>query len=328
MPPKKLKLKISNVKAIARKEAESVIKVKAEKKYMDSNNALHGLSPTRPTGNDYLSCIAFSTTTNEDPQGTPMVYGGQQVKEMLCLKPFQSNNADQDLQLFTPIGKRLQPVSCKSRWRINRNFARIDPINHSSGAVPDFPVSLAENCPVICRMIRVQPKIEAGTETEVSPADDLFQDTYGRAIGVDNTDFTEAEMLAYRVNKRKYKVLEDKNFIIRPPLTLQYQASPANVSGTFSEAIYTPLVSNTNGNCEKYMTTYDQLSVKKNGSVFYTDPSVASTNTATTGHKRSYYFFHFAYQGADQITGDGADRAKGPIDIVVDLVNVTKFIDI
>lgn len=323
MPPKKpTKLKVSNVKAIARKEAEAVIKVKAEKKYMDSNNALHGLSPTRPTGNDYLSCLAFSTTTNEDPQGTPMVYGGQQVKEMLCLKPFQSNDPDSDLQLFTPIGKRLQPVSCKSRWRINRNFARIDP---DLGGVPaEFPVSLAENCPVICRMIRVQPRIEAGTETEVSPADDLFQDTYGRAIGVDDTNFTEAEMLAYRVNKRKYKVLEDKNFILRPPLTLQYQVA------TFgnNDIKYTPFVSNTNGNCEKYMTTYDQLTSKKNSSIFYTDPSITSTNTATTGHKRSYYFFHFAYQGADQITGDGADRAKGPIDIVVDLVNVTKFIDI
>ena len=323
MAPKKTKLKVKDVKSIARKEAESVIKIKAEKKYMNSNNALQALTPTRPAGNDYLSCIAFSTTTNEDPQGTPMVYGGQQVKEMLCLKPFQSDDADQDLQLFTPIGKRLQPVSCKSRWRINRQFARIDPDSDPTPA--DFPISLAENCPVICRMVRVQPKIEAGTETEVSPADDLFQDTYGRAIGVDNTDFTEAEMLAYQVNKRKYKVLEDKNFVIRPPVTLQYQVTQ---SATGAAPKYTPFVSNTNGNCEKYMTTYDQLSVKKNGSVFYTDPSIASTNTATTGHKRSYYFLHFAFQGADQITGDGDDRAKGPIDIVVDLVNTTKFIDI
>lgn len=326
MPPKKpTKLKVRDVKSIARKEAESVIKVKAEKKYMDSNNALGGLSPTRPTGNDYLSCIGFSTTTNEDPDGAVMAYGGQQVKEMECLKPFQSNNADQDLQLFTPIGKRLQPVSCKSRWRINRTFARIDP---TLQATPDeFPVSLAENCPVICRMIRVQPRIEAGTETEISPADDLFQDTYGRAIGVDNADFTEAEMLAYRVNKRKYKVIEDKNFILRPPLTLQYQAVGRSANGG-TATVYTPFVSNTNGNCEKYMITYDQLTSKKNGSVFYTDPSIAGTNTATTGHKRSYYFFHFAYQGADAITGSEAGRAKGPVDIVLDLVNTTKFIDI
>jgi hypothetical protein len=295
---------------------------------MNSNNALAGLSPTRPTGNDYLSCIGFSTTTNEDAAGTPMVYGGQQVKEMMCLKPFFSNAADQDLQLFAPIGKRIQPVSCKTQWRINRQFARIDPAHSTVGGVPSFPTSLAENCPVICRMVRVIPKISPGTETEISPADDLFQDTYGRAFGVDNADFTEVEMLSYRVNKRKYKVIEDKNFILRPPLTLQYQMSAANVSGTFSEAVYAPFVSNTNGNCEKYMTTYDQLTDRKNGTCFYKDSSDTSTETATTGHQRSYYFFHFSYQGADQITGDGADRAKGPIDVVLDLTNVTKFIDI
>jgi hypothetical protein len=321
MAKKKLVLTPAKVKAIAK----DAVKVMAEKKYMNSNNALQGLSATRPAGNDYLSCIAFSTTTNEDPDGTPMVYGGQQVKEMLCLQPFQDNDADNDLQLFAPIGKRLQPVSCKSTWRINRQYARIDPTLNTNPNTPDFPLALAENCPVICRMVRVTPKISPGTETVISPADDLFQDTYGRAIGVDNTDFTEQEMLAFRVNKRKYKVLEDKKFILRPPLTLQYQQSQWN-AGQSPE--YTPFVSNTNGNCEKYMTTYDQLTSRRNGSCFYTDPSVAGTQTATTGHQRSYYFYHFAYQGADQITGDGADRAKGPIDIVVDVTNVTKFIDI
>lgn len=316
----KLKLTEAKVKAIAK----DAVKVMAEKKYMNSNNALAGLSPTRPTGNDYLSCIGFSTTTNEDSVGTPMAYGGQQVKEMKCLQPFFSNDADQDLQLFAPIGKRVQPVSCKTQWRINRQFARIDPANDTNASVPSWPVSLAENCPVICRMVRVTPKISAGTETEISPADDLFQDTYGRAFGVDNADFTEIEMLTYRVNKRKYKVIEDKNFIIRPPITLQY----APAIGTDNTTYYSPIVSNSNGNCEKYMTTYDMLTDRKNGTVFYKDSSDTSTETATTGHQRSYYFFHFAYQGADQVTGDGADRAKGPIDVVLDLNNVTKFIDI
>ena len=316
----RLKLTEAKVKAIAK----DAVKVMAEKKYMNSNNALAGLSPTRPTGNDYLSCLAFSTTTNEDSVGTPMAYGGQQVKEMKCLQPFFSNDADQDLQLFAPIGKRVQPVSCKTNWRINRQFARIDPTNPPPASTPEWPVSLAENCPVICRMVRVIPKISAGTETEISPADDLFQDTYGRAFGVDNADFTEIEMLSYRVNKRKYKVIEDKNFIIRPPITLQY----APAIGTDNTTYYSPIVSNSNGNCEKYMTTYDQLTDRKNGTVFYKDSSDTSTHTATTGHQRSYYFFHFAYQGADQITGDGADRAKGPIDVVVDLTNITKFIDI
>lgn len=321
--PKKKSVKMTPAKVAA--IAKDAVKVMAEKKYMDTNNALKGMNPTRPTGNDYISCIGFSTTTNESDDESVLVFGGQQINEMLCLKPFQSNAADQDLRMFAPIGKRIQPVSCKSTWRINRQFARIDPI--SNATPPDFPASLAENLPVICRMVRVIPKISAGTETAIAPDDDLFQDEYGRATSVSESTFTEQEMLSYRVNKRRYKVLEDKKFILRPPITLQYQAQsvdPLNNAG----ARYTPIVSNSNGNCEKYMTTYDQLSSRKNGSCFYTDPTVTGTNTATTGHQRSYYFYMFAYQGADTITGDEAGRAKGPVDIVLDLTNYTKFIDI
>jgi len=324
--PKKQSVKMTpaKVKAIAK----DAVKVMAEKKYMDTNNALKGINPTRPAGNDYLSCMGFSTTTNESDDGTPLVFGGGQVNQMLCLKPFQSNAADQDLRMFAPIGKKIQPVSCKSQWRINRQFARIDPAVNNTATVPDFPTSLAENCPVLCRMIRVIPKIEAGTETIISPDDDLFQDEYGRAISVSDSTFTESEMTSYRVNKRKYKVIEDKNFILRPPLTLQYQMTVPAAGSQTGVGVYSPFVSNTNGNCEKYMTTYDQLSARKNGSVFYTDPTITSTETATTGHQRSYYFFLFMYQGADAITGAGADRAKGPLDITLDLTNYTKFIDI
>ncbi|MDA9663633.1 hypothetical protein N9T80_00660, partial [bacterium] len=253
------------------------------------------------------------------------LYGGTAVQEMLCLNPFKSNAADQDLRMFAPVGKQIQPVSCKSRWRINRQFARIDPKLETASIVDAFPTEMAENCPVVCRLVRVSPKLESGTDTIISPADDLFLDEYGRATGVDNTLFDEAEMLFYKVNNRRYSVIEDKKFIIRPPLTLQYQSVWPGATGP---AHYTPVVSNTNGNCEKYLTTYDQLTAKKNGSVFYTDPTAAGTNNATTGNKRSYYFWHFAYQGADAITGDGADRAKGPIDVVIDLVNTTKFIDV
>lgn len=324
--PKKKSVKMTPAKVAA--IAKDAVKVMAEKKYMDTNNSLKGLNPTRPTGNDYISAIGFSTTTNESDDQSILVFGGQQIKEMLCLKPFQSNAADQDLRMFAPIGKRIQPVSCKSSWRINRQFARIDP---ALGATPaDFPASLAENLPVVCRMVRVIPKISAGTETAIAPDDDLFQDEYGRATSVSDDTFTEQEMLSYRVNKRRYKVLEDKKFILRPPVTLQYGAvfPTPRQDGAKVNAEFYPIVSNTNGNCEKYMTTYDQLSSRRNGSCFYTDPTVSSTNTATTGHQRSYYFYMFAYQGADTITGDEAGRAKGPIDIVVDLTNYTKFIDI
>ncbi len=268
------------------KIATNAVKKIAEKKYLDSNNELRSLNPTRPVGNDYISTLAFSTTTNESDDGTPLVYGGTQINEMLCLKPFKSNNASSDLAMFAPLGKKITPVSCKTRWRINREYARIDPATNSETTVPDFPASLAENCPVVCRLVRVTPKLQSGTDTVISPADDLFQDEYGRATGVDDGDFDQAEMLFYRVNTRRYSVIEDKQFVLRSPLTLQYTAS-FNSSDT---AGYQAIVSNTNGNCEKYINTFDQLTARKGASVFYTDPTLNATKNATTGHKRSYYF--------------------------------------
>jgi len=309
-------------KAEVVKISKNAVKSIAEKKFMNVNNNLTGVEPTQITGNDYISTIAFSTTTGDSDDGTPISYGGASVNEMLCLNPFKSTEADADLRMFAPLGKQVQPVSCKSRWRINRQFARIDPALDQTA--PDFPVNLAENCPVVCRLVRVSPKLQSGTDTMISPADDLFQDEYGRKFGVDDDTFDEKEMLFYKVNTRRYSVIEDKVFTLRPPLTLQY----APQWNTGSPTHYTPVVANTNGNCEKYLTTYDQLTAKKNGTVFYADPTATGTNNATTGNKRSYYFYHFAYQGADAITGPGADRLKGPTDIVIDLVNTTKFIDV
>ena len=304
------------------KIATNAVKKIAEKKFMNSNNALLALRPTVPTGLDYVSTIAFSTTTGDSDDGTPISYGSAPVHEMKCLNPFKSTDADSDLRMFAPLGKSITPVSCKTRWRINRDYARMLPAHEQ--APPDFFSALAENCPVVCRMIRVSPKLQSGTNTVISPADDLFQDTYGRKVGVNTDGFDQAEMLFYKVNTRRYTVIEDKQFVIRPPLTLQYQVG-LEVPGSTK---YTALVNNTNGNCEKYMTTYDQLTAKKGGSVFYADPTLADTNNATTGNKRSYYFYHFTYQAADAITGDGTNRALPPTDIVIDVVNTTKFIDV
>ena len=304
------------------KIATNAVKKIAEKKFMNSNNGLLGLRPTIPTGLDYVSTIAFSTTTGDSDDGSPISYGSAPVHEMKCLNPFKSNDPDSDLRMFAPLGKSVTPVSCKTRWRINRDLSRVP--EQLTADPPATFAALAENCPVVCRMVRVSPKLQSGTNTIISPADDLFQDTYGRKVGVNTDGFDQAEMLFYKVNTRRYTVIEDKQFVIRPPLTLQY--APQHYSDNVVR--YAPIVSNTNGNCEKYMTTYDQLTAKKGGSVFYSDATLTATNNATTGNRRSYYFYHFTYQAADVITGDETGRAPPPTDIVIDVVNTTKFIDV
>ena len=77
----------------------------------------------------------------------------------------------------------------------------------------------------------------------------MFLTEFGQAVGVTADGFDEAEMLFYKVNNRKYKVLDDRQFQIKSPLTLQYTASTW-VDGT-DYTKFAPMVSNTSGNCSK-----------------------------------------------------------------------------
>ena len=229
------------------KIAKASVKQIAEKKYMNSKTTFGDqdttyVSPTRPVGNNYISAVGFSTTIGESDVGSAVTYGGQAIHDLMCLRPFLDNETDDTLKAFKPDGKFIQPVSCRTQWRINRDFARIDPTLDMTP--PEWPQSLAENCPVICRMIRCTANIPAGTATELDPDNDLFIDEYGRATGTAEANFDERETLFYKVNKRRWSVLEDKKFKILSPVTLQYQTTINSVG-----AHYTPMISATNQNC-------------------------------------------------------------------------------
>lgn len=338
-PRKPIRRKINVSKPLNKKQKTEVAKIAkasvkqiAEKKYMNTKTTFgddnsYFVNPTRPVGNNYISAIGFSTTVGETDVGAAVTYGGQAVHDLMCLRPFTDSESDETLKAFAPDGKFVQPVSCKTQWRINRDFARIDPVYHSTTTNPEWPQSLAENMPVICRMIRCTANIPAGTQTELDPDNDLFIDEYGRATGTAEANFDEREMLFYKVNKRRWSVLEDKRFKILSPVTLQYQ----NAFNGTNNARYTPIIAATNSNCEKYVVTHHQLSKRKNGKVYY-DKYDNETINATAGHRREYVFFHFSWQGADAITGASASgetpRAQGPTGINISCVNYTKFIDV
>jgi len=315
-------------KASVAKIAKQAVKSVAERKFMNTENTLVQLSPTRPTGNHYISAIGYSTTVGNDNNGTPMVYGGQPIKEMLCLRPFRADNAESDLGAMRPDGKNVTPVSCKSRWRINRSYTSLPETAEVSGAT-DFPPGLGNTLPVICRMIRITPKGAKGTETELDPDTDAFQDEYGRKTGISADSFDSAELLFYKINTRRYHVIEDRNFILKTPVTVNYTATRLNNS---NDMRYTPIISNTNGNCEKMLTSYHQLSERKGGTCYYSDPFASSTDNATSGMRREYTLWHFTHQGGEYITGPTptgeTQREQGPLDVHIDLINTTKFIDV
>ena len=93
---------------------------------------------------------------------------------------------------------------------------------------------------------------------------------------------------------------------------------------------WVPQVTNGSGNCEKYLTFYHQLTQKKYGSVRYVNPfTELESDTALTGHRREFIFIINWYKGGDSIGRNvNNDLLRGPIDIDVDVMNTTKFIDV
>lgn len=330
MPPKKTAKKGTKKPAMKKAEivkiAKNAVKTVAEKKFFNVNQIAIA-QPVIPAGNYLVSGLGYSTTEDSNESGAVVQWCGQTVKEMLCLRPWALNTAGATTKqkALAMEGKHLQPVSCKSRFRISRQFAELDPSQLITP--PDFPRRLAENCPIICRVMRVTPKVSAGTTTEISPDTDIFINEYGERLGPTHADFEEKEMLFYKINKRRYTVLEDRNIKLESPVTVNYQAAMRTNQETIR---WTPFVTNNNSNCERYLTMHHQLSKQKNKPCFYADPLNATPpTTATTGHRREYVLFLFAYQGADAIVGESAVQSQAPTSLIqVDHVNYSKFIDV
>ena len=125
------------------------------------------------------------------------------------------------------------------------------------------PLNIASNLPIICRMIRVVPK-QTQTNVLCEPRLDLFLDNFNNSTGIDTGTFDDTELLTYRINRRRYSVVQDKFFRIPNGLTVQWQRSilshaDAGVNSA-TRMVLQPSITNTNPNCEKVITTYPMRS--------------------------------------------------------------------
>lgn len=334
MPPKKkrvTKRRAPMKKSAIVKIAKDAVKSVAEKKFFDSNSFTDEApdsyqttqQPSRPSLNDAISCLGFSTTLAETEDGVPIMFGGTEVLEFKMARPFTPEARDANLAPYALLGKKAMPVSAQCRWLIQRDYNKM--VYQTDLANPTY---LADNLPVQVRMVRVTPKQRAGTSTVISPDTDLFLTRYGNPFSVSNSEFTPIQMMGAPINRRRYTVLEDKKFSLRNPLTLTYTHS---LNGT-GDNIWSPQIANTNGNCVKAFTTNHQLSNRKGGQLYYEqgsgDPDdLSGAQNATTGQRREYVFFMFCRKGDYDLTGTGTGQLRGPVDITIQALATSKFID-
>lgn len=338
MPPKKKPIRRKlNVTGLNKKERSQVVQLAkksvqtiAEKKFMNNNDESLQQQIPHPLPNKVVSCIGYSTTVNAQPDDGAFQYpNGHDIKEMMCLRPFFDTTAYEDLRQYAPDGKEIRPVSCQTRWRLDRDFTKITAqFRNVDGGDDPAPADTGLAMPILCRMVRVNP-ILTSTSTECNPAEDAFVNSYGQAFGVDSVNdagqsvFGEEECLFSRLNTRRYKVIQDTKFVLQPGAVVNWTGAASSTNGRAGIANVTPSYKR----CERYLNTSHMLTARKNGKCFYEDPAESTTTNATTGNKREYILFHFFRQGSNLLTG-ASSAIDAPMDINISVTNVTKFIDV
>jgi hypothetical protein len=303
--------------------AKSAITDTIEKKYMNTNPA-YNVVPLLSKPSSRVSVLAFSNTVNTVGSGLQAItlnYGidgpdpvadAVEMRELKMLRPFTSTTGNQQLDNYAIEGRECMPVSASCKWRVSRDIGKITtglettPFNSNLGVVS----GLQHNLPIICRMIRVTPRL-LQTNITCNPEEDLFLNEYNNATGVQISSFDDLELLTYRINKRRYEVIEDKFFRIQNGLTVSYQRSIYH--GTDSQAMLQPFITNTNANCEKVLNTSHRVTQTKGKPVFYDVPDGSALQTATAGARREYILFHYIYAGAETYLDNEGVTDKSPL---------------
>jgi len=300
----------------------------------------YGVAPNVSKANSRVSVMAFSNTTNVVGTGLAakeLNYGVEDqtsgaddvpFRELLMLRPFTSTTGNQQTDNYAIEGRECMPISAQTKWRLSRDIGKLT--SGLEGAIwksnLGAPNGLQHNLPIICRMIRVNPK-HLQTNNECDPEQDLFVNEFNNSTGVAASTFDDLELLSYRINRRRYDVIEDKFFRIQNGLTVSYQRNSYVLEGTDQGSMLQPFISNTNANCEKVMTTSHRLTTKKMSPVFYDVPDGTPLNTATAGAKTEYIMYHFIYAGAETYLDNVGVTDKSPTDLKVSAISTVKFTD-
>lgn len=320
-------------KAQVETKIESAIKKTQTLKYFNAsavgNTAQHP-EQSDVTGGQHLtevSVIGYSSTGNEVGNATPAVfqkYGPQNIVPLLLTRPFKEFEADGTTLIDEKLrGNRLQAYYCAPK--VARTMFSIERVAYevTPDATVPTDINMARSLPIMCRMIKVSYKTQAGTQQELKPSEDLFLDVRTNVeTGVDDVAFSRLQAKHAKVNSLKYKTLEDKTFVIN-----QNNIITPNI---FNATTISDIVTQKNGPSMKYVNVNFQLSQRKGQKLFFENPEEVGVGPiiSTSGGQRQLLLYHFWYENAHNLVGgDGQPDAPGPEDIQIKFVSRSAFVD-
>jgi hypothetical protein len=209
--------------------------------------------------------MAFTTGGVEDD----FSYGTSNSAELNICRVFGEASPTTDYQLE---GQECRPLMAKTNFFIEA--LQVD-IEETTQQVRDC-------LPTLVRMVHVRVK-QTQDDTAPKPEDDLFLDQYNQPFGVNVAGFTKTDLVNARPNRRRYNVIQDKSWIMVPPLT----RNELDIgSGTEQPR-------NINGSASKRMITCYHKPCNKNKKLFYKE----GETKPYTNENLEYILFHFQHLG-------------------------------
>ena len=212
---------IRKSKRLNRTYIQNVVHQMAETKYFkttpitgETNNDLTRMTPLASrSGSTSMAVLGFALGDGTNSQLPTLTYGwvsgtGRKgVRALNACRAFGPTNSDDNLAANRIDGAYVAPSLCKSDWviQIPQQDTSQDP---------------EEGTPGFVRILRVKPRRKKYSEVSIGPDDDLFVDQYGVETGISQSSFNEYELQLYKVNTRKYELIEDRTDVMVPASTI------------------------------------------------------------------------------------------------------------
>lgn len=268
---------------VEKKQVKNIVKAQAETKYFNAQSIgdLTEIAPHPIQNLANMYCVGFAASTNYVRNGGGSVdrltYGNNtMMRELHLARLFEdSPGVAENHRTYAIEGQECEPAFQKSSWFIEANYIQVEDLGQQS----------RDGLPTLVRMLRVQPKPMKGSNVDCNPEEDVFLDQYNEPYGINTSTFKKGDIALAIPNRRRYKVIQDKMWVMAPPMT----------ENDLDIGSGTNQVRNINSNnCKKWITMNHDL-----GKKYHYDPVGDDNypNQPSIGQKNEYILFHFQHLG-------------------------------
>lgn len=198
--------------------AKKVVNRMTETKYFDCKSLQNALSLHRARSNiNGIGVRGFATCEDRNSQGTRIQYGRsatdnsvQYLTELNMNKCFANDDADA-VSPNAVVGHYCNPSLALSEFILERDYIQ------TAGAGSDY--TTLNVSPYFVRVLRLVPRPTKLSTVDIDPENDAFVNELGTATGCADSGFGPQELMLFKANSRKYKVVADLKFEMIPPFT-------------------------------------------------------------------------------------------------------------